>query len=460
MSPAPTRCQPPRACKSKKSRMSASEASRTPPTGTAMNHQEKTDFRLDVLPDLSLLEILWYLPLKDLVAAGRASPRLCALTRTKMRLWQTEDTLALKNYNDICDALAVAPPVDILAVAPAAPALDPLAGKLTVVPDDAANTTGLSRKLVLFTRGCVLAESVDSLIREVAQTVKRLEVDAELAWIFTSLQEANWSKLEHLQISAQELVPGGVTGAVGNLLWPQDVVLPRLQTVVVEPLYFEYSDTHRLFDISVEHFAALESLLRAHREQLDCVKLCLSQLLPLVEACSSDLHRLEVEIADNDDVAVLRRMRGLKQLKIGVDHLYPDFKLTDLLRCWVGPLEHLVLQDMIHETVVHALGAGALKRLLFLVIWSDWDDDTIRGTPGPLRHLPEALAGLPRLRSLALQVPLHVVLPDITPASIAALELLIVACECAKSRCRCAGETPSSLSLCRPRPRGLTSVAN
>ncbi|KAE8752611.1 hypothetical protein FOCC_FOCC000733 [Frankliniella occidentalis] len=305
------------------------------------------------MPDLSLLEILWYLPLKDLVAAGRASPRLCALTRTKMRLWQTEDTLALKNYNDICDVLAVAPPVDILAVAPAAPALDPLAGKLTVVPDDAANTTGLSRKLVLFTRGCVLAESVDSLIREVAQTVKRLEVDAELAWIFTSLQEANWSKLEHLQISAQELVPGGVTGAVGNLLWPQDVVLPRLQTVVVEPLYFEYSDTHRLFDISVEHFAALESLLRAHRyqpslsltahfalpfgrrclipglvfsEQLDCVKLCLSQLLPLVEACSSDLHRLEVEIADNDDVAVLRRMRGLKQLKIGVDHLYPDFK--------------------------------------------------------------------------------------------------------------------------------------
>ncbi|XP_052132534.1 uncharacterized protein LOC113208023 [Frankliniella occidentalis] len=171
---------------------------------------------------------------------------------------------------------------------------------------------------------------------------------------------------------------------------------------------------------------SLRSLLRAHSEQLDCVRIQSNGLLVhLADALPSDLRRLEFEEftlpSEAGDTAALRRTHGLKELKISTwseDELLEQasIELEHFLRA-PGPLERLELIRYFIPTLT--LGAGGLTSLQCLVL-EECNYDS----------LLEELAGLPRLRSLILcpphPRPLHEVFREITPAVIPALEVVVV----------------------------------
>ncbi|KAE8736821.1 hypothetical protein FOCC_FOCC017723, partial [Frankliniella occidentalis] len=144
---------------------------------------------------------------------------------------------------------------------------------------------------------------------------------------------------------------------------------------------------------------SLRSLLRAHSEQLDCVRIQSNGLLVhLADALPSDLRRLEFEEftlpSEAGDTAALRRTHA------------------GTLPSGPGP-PGTPRADSLFYTDAYP-GGG----------WAD------KPTECNYDSLLEELAGLPRLRSLILcpphPRPLHEVFREITPAVIPALEVVVV----------------------------------
>ncbi|XP_026293296.2 uncharacterized protein LOC113217556 [Frankliniella occidentalis] len=271
--------------------------------------------------------------------------------------------------------------------------------------------------------------SEDALIREVAKTTKSVEFFiGGLDVIFRSLKDASWGQLEHLTLSGVNL------HEQLTLLWPQDLVLPRLRTVTLLPGDGPDPD----LPYSEGRLESLRSLLRAHSEQLECVRIksYVELLAHLADALPSGLRRLEFEeFTVPSDAAALRRTHGLKELKIDIwleDELYEQacIELEHFFRA-PGQLERLELLRY-HLPSIN-LGAGGLKSLQCLVLGGCYYDSLL-----------EELAGLPRLRSLIIFCPhprpLPEVFREITPAVIPALEVVVVSDNeepCNRSPCVC-----------------------
>ncbi|XP_052129852.1 uncharacterized protein LOC127751022 [Frankliniella occidentalis] len=236
--PPPTQCQPPRACKAPRY---SEESESTPVAAVAdmeMDHHEQA-LLLPDLPDLPLLQVLSYLPDEALFALGRTCLRLAALTRTQP--WRDRPKLTL-NTEEVRDLLRVAAPPEAvwIVIADTAKTSEFCFG----VPDsyitgcldsDSRVHTSCPPRLLLME--LISVTSQDALIREVAKTTKSVEFLIEgLDVIFRSLKEASWSQLEHLTLSRVNL------HEQLTLLWPQDLALPRLRTVTLQPRYGRISD--------------------------------------------------------------------------------------------------------------------------------------------------------------------------------------------------------------------------
>ncbi|XP_052132229.1 uncharacterized protein LOC113206719 [Frankliniella occidentalis] len=374
-----------------------------------------------MLPSVPLLRVLAMLEPKDLIAAGRASPRLGALTRANTSLWKESEVWD----QDVMTLLQVIPPVDTLK-AEVEPLFSVSGEPLSVPlrPRDASGTpdptfsyprysgsvlVGRRSELVLKeSKSCYYSEFIAvSLIWELAPRLKHLEVSQLELGIFLQFLESAFC-LETLRI--RNLCTYSKNASVP---WPQDVRVPRLHTV---------SLSGRCPDRDV---TALRSLLLAHRGQLRHVDLSdLSSPLPLLDACPDNLHRLGVKVEDAEScVAVaktLHRMQGqLKELKMNFRFADADL-VQDSLASWGGPLERLEFENYYPETL-RVVGAGGLSGLQHLVLVRPRGDD-----PG---EVSAALSGLPRLRSLVLRAGLCMLPPEAfldIPAANPDLELLVV----------------------------------
>ncbi|XP_052129853.1 uncharacterized protein LOC127751023 [Frankliniella occidentalis] len=236
----PTRCQPPRACKAPRY---SEESGSTPVAAVAdmeRDHYEQA-LLLPDLPDLPLLQVLSYLPPEALFSVGRTCLRLAALTRTQP--WRGRGRLTL-NTEEVWDLLRVAAPPEVVWIdedevdKTSKKSQFSFGGSLITggcLDSDSRVHTSCPPRLLIMELVSVASE--DALMREVAKTTKGVEfrlrsVDA----IFRSLQHASWSQLEHLTLSRVNL------HEQLTLLWPQDLALPRLRTVTLQPRYGRISD--------------------------------------------------------------------------------------------------------------------------------------------------------------------------------------------------------------------------
>ncbi|XP_026272143.2 uncharacterized protein LOC113202231 [Frankliniella occidentalis] len=370
-----------------------------PETAAVMDvDQFEQPLLLPLLPDLPLLQVFAYLSPQDLFAVGRTCLRLAALTRGAWR--STTAEVRLNTYAELGDLFRVAPPVELLeldvCVSSERPAHS-LYGRFTI-----DRNTGIGSneetKLILCVESSDMPK-VASLLLELAPTVRRLDVCAELDEIFRILRQLPWSALEHLDVSGK-YVDGDELVALGAPLWPQDVVLPMLRILGVERHNEYFHST-----CSPEYLDALRSLLRAHSGQLRSVMLRLEALLPLVDACPRDLHHLRVDLLEGKgDVAVLRRLSGLKELSITMLSGYAveevDDKVENLLRTWSGPLERLELSSRcsFRTETARALGESGLKNSLQCLVLDDPDSLFINSES----ELKVALGAHPHLRTLVL----------------------------------------------------------
>ncbi|XP_052121168.1 uncharacterized protein LOC113213737 isoform X3 [Frankliniella occidentalis] len=412
-----------------------SEASgTTSEEANAMDHQEQSpsfcpQLLLD-LPDVPLLQVLSQLSPKDLFAAGRTCLRLAALTRTLP--WRERGEIKLKSIADAMDLLRVAAPLEVVCIQKTKKKIafqysgrpDPKGLVVGCLDGDRRIHTTCPPRMLCMEMPTFTSEESSSLIREVAKTAKCLEVIVDgLDVIFSLLKNASWLELEHLVVLSVHLNRKQIP------LWPQELVLPKLRSVFVDPdsIVSAYSEGS---------LKGLLSLLRAHSKQLDCVKMYSNKgrelLVHLVDdGLPSDLRRLEIKDLNASDAAALGRTHGLKELKINLNNEFILFqqvcnKLENFFRS-PCPLERLELHGF-PPLPLHVLGAGGLPSLRCLVLGESYDATypSFLSYVGTLRELPAALAGLPGLRSLILCQASPRVLQEVTPAVIPALEVVVV----------------------------------
>ncbi|KAE8749372.1 hypothetical protein FOCC_FOCC003886 [Frankliniella occidentalis] len=355
----PTRSQSPRPCAGTKDCKDSGTASEETAT-TATAHHEKPPLLLPDLPDLALLRVLSYVRPEGLFAVGRTCRRLGELTRSAQP-WHGKPELELKSCDQVRDLLRVAPPVEEWNVCRASAetwmgrAAVFLYQHVAIRDPDATRPTGVLRVVV---RGPGLPKEVASLLRDVAPTVRRLRLafSRKLDDTFGTLKDAKWSSLEHLDVTANHVVKG--------TMWPQ----------------------------------------------LRCVNVREEALLPLVDACPSDLHRLRVDLyggRGQAEVAVLRRLCGLKELRIALGKQgiiilgagfqdKDDVKVHTLLTSWTGALERLELH-WVNPLTIRALGESVIGSSLRCLVLGQPSYDRKFVT-----QLPAALAALPRLLAFVL----------------------------------------------------------
>ncbi|XP_026288644.1 uncharacterized protein LOC113213721 [Frankliniella occidentalis] len=401
----PTRSQSPRPCAGTKDCKDSGTASEETAT-TATAHHEKPPLLLPDLPDLALLRVLSYVRPEGLFAVGRTCRRLGELTRSAQP-WHGKPELELKSCDQVRDLLRVAPPVEEWNVCRASAetwmgrAAVFLYQHVAIRDPDATRPTGVLRVVV---RGPGLPKEVASLLRDVAPTVRRLRLafSRKLDDTFGTLKDAKWSSLEHLDVTANHVVKG--------TMWPQDMVLPMLHTVSLDPCRGKPKAGGGRQVFSPAYLEALRSLLRAHSGQLRCVNVREEALLPLVDACPSDLHRLRVDLyggRGQAEVAVLRRLCGLKELRIALGKQgiiilgagfqdKDDVKVHTLLTSWTGALERLELH-WVNPLTIRALGESVIGSSLRCLVLGQPSYDRKFVT-----QLPAALAALPRLLAFVL----------------------------------------------------------
>lgn len=420
----PTRSQSPRPCAGTKDCKDSGTASEETAT-TATAHHEKPPLLLPDLPDLALLRVLSYVRPEGLFAVGRTCRRLGELTRSAQP-WHGKPELELKSCDQVRDLLRVAPPVDELNVCRAwsGRAAVFLYQHVAIHDPDATRPTAVLRVVV---RGPGLPKEVASLLRDVAPTVRhlRLAFAEKLGDTFSILQDAKWSSLEHLDVTGNH-----VHGAV----WPQEMVLPMLHTLSLDPYRDEPTPGGREQVLSDAYVEALQSLLRAHSGQLRCVNVRGDALLHLfyVFPDDRDLHRLGVDFRDTikspldlssktsrasfmaqmhggraEVALMLPRLGGLKELQIvlkkeavsilGADFLDDDgCRVHTWLKSWTGALERLELH-WVDPRTVSALGKSKLGSSLRCLVLGEprYDGEFVT-------QLPAALAALPRLLAFVL----------------------------------------------------------
>ncbi|KAE8737201.1 hypothetical protein FOCC_FOCC017338 [Frankliniella occidentalis] len=136
-----------------------------------------------------------------------------------------------------------------------------------------------------------------------------------------------------------------------TLLWPQDLALPRLRTVTLQPRYGRISD----MPYSEGCLESLRSLLRVHSEQLGCVRIMsyVDLLDHLADALPSDLRRLEFEqYMAPRDAAALRRTHGLKELKLDIwsgEDARHEQTCIEITPAAIPTLEVLVVRPSLYE---------------------------------------------------------------------------------------------------------------
>lgn len=381
------------------------------------------------LPDVPLLKVLAYLRLQDLGAAGLATPRLGALTRTHSSLWRRPGKDKFESVESVADLLPVAPPTDRL--------------KLDVdcyVQGVGASFEGCDSELVVQVPA---AEDAARLIPKLAPSLRHLNIfGLEIDELFHNLKAAR--RIETLRANVL------VSEENSKLLWPKGLVLASLHTLELE------CDEDEPGEATLR---ALRSMLRA-LSGLRSLKLTSAELLPILDACPSGLRRLDVKAGEGVAKA-LRRLRGqLRELRIKMTWPWPHKEeVDDLLKSWSGPLERLELIG-VTDSPLRLDGLPSLQDLV-LHYFSHF----------PHGHcLAPTLAGLTRLRSLALlSAPPPAVLHDISCDVIPALELLVVGGigGCGRSPCHCedcpfaAKQDPVQLleALVRRAPQPLHAVS-
>ncbi|XP_026277692.1 uncharacterized protein LOC113206031 [Frankliniella occidentalis] len=393
------------------------------------------------LPDLPLLRVLSFLPMKDLSAAGTACCRLGALARAHWSLWRGKK-LGPVRAGGLWDLLRVAPPVDKLCCE------DSIANSYARCFESYES----ERSAVV--ASCLVVTTSDAfflacLIREFAPRLKHLSYSGNyLNMLYFNLQYAR--RIEILGLDC-EAINGG------RASWPQDVVLPRLHTVVISELDEEQDSD---FEPAIDAF---RSLLQAHRGRLRSVSLGGPELVPLLDALdarpsnSNNLQCLEVETGKG--VAA-----GLRPFQPVLKHLIIHWtssrttEMAKLLKSWSGPLERLDL-DSATPKMLSILGEGSLAGLRYL----DLRDISSKA------DLQWTLAGLPGLHKLVLrrchgEKSLEI-LCAMSPTIIPALELLIFksfkeeGCSKYQEDCpRVAKLAPAVKSLVRRAPLSLHCV--
>ncbi|KAE8736940.1 hypothetical protein FOCC_FOCC017604, partial [Frankliniella occidentalis] len=284
------------------------------------------------------------------------------------------------------------------------------------------------------------------LIREFTPRVKQLSYSGpDLNMLYFNLQYA--TRIELLCIDCE----GDSPELRGRPCWPQDVVLPRLHTVIFE---LNHDDIQSTLD-------AFGSLLQAHRGQLRSVWLGGSEMLPLLDVLDArpgngNLQRLKLETGEGAAERVRRFQPHLKELIVHCDERIAE--MARLFKSWSGPLERLELQGATLR-MLRVLGEGRLAGLRHLTL----------GDISSKADLQRTLAGLPRLHSLTLhrchgRKSLEM-LCNMAPTTIPALELLIFKnfqeerCSKIKEVCpRVAELVPAVKSLVGRAPRSLHCV--
>ncbi|XP_026290054.2 uncharacterized protein LOC113214793 [Frankliniella occidentalis] len=356
------------------------------------------------LRDQDLLQVLSHLHAKDLGAAGRASPRLAALTRSHPSLWKDlKGSAEFDNVEGLLSLLRVAPPVDRLYVY-----LAPYthASEVNSIRSSREWRPPIPVEVVVITATVSVPDTkcCATVLRELGRRLEEMEISGlgrGLKAIFRSLRHA--TSLRSLRLRFQSYF------SECDFRWPQALVLPRMHTVALD---FEGQGfVGRVYDCdedeedeeeNVIHYTeteptlleALRSLLLAHSQQLQHVKLQSARLLPLVDSCGSTLRQLSVEVGPWVG-AELRHLRGLNRLSVFAEDgdeadATPVRRLLQTCRCPV--LERLDL-SLCNDQLMRDLGAGALASLQCL-----W----VSGARASWRQesLEVALAGLPNLRSL------------------------------------------------------------
>ncbi|XP_052126977.1 uncharacterized protein LOC113206026 [Frankliniella occidentalis] len=409
-------------------------------------YNEPKKLTLMSLPDLPLLRVLSFLPMTDLAAAGMASCRLGELARAHWSLWRGKKLAEdehVRGAGGLWDLLRVAPPVDKLCC------VDTFAD--TSIELRCFNCYESDRSAAVVS--CLAVEtSVNTflacLVREFAPRLKHLSYcGSDVNMIYFNLQYTR--RIEILRLNF-----GSVNG--GRAHWPQDVVLPRLHTVLIGELDQNESCD---FEPSID---ALRLLLQAHRGRLRSVSVGDRELVPLLDALdarpvnSNPLQCLKV-VTGKGAAAGLRPFQPLLKHLI-IQWSKRPAEMAKLLKSWSGPLERLDL-DSPTPKMLRILGEGRLAVLRHLVL-TDISSKT---------DLQWTLAGLPGLHSLVLhychgEKSLEI-LCGMAPTIIPALELLIFnifkeeGCSTFKEDCpRVAKLAPAVKTLVRRAPLSLHCV--
>ncbi|XP_026278704.1 uncharacterized protein LOC113206705 isoform X2 [Frankliniella occidentalis] len=352
------------------------------------------------LPDVALLRLLSYLPAKDLVAAGQASPRLGALTREHMPLWRRkEGVFVFDHVEGLVDLLQVVAPVQTL-VYNLSQSQEFLA-EFSFVEPGGNQQPLVSLKVIAPNVECFKIITKKSGPRLVALEFFFFERGPEE--FFAGLQDA--TALENLTLYWGD--PDA--GARCTARWPQGVVLDRLvilnlawgRLLVADPENFG-AVTVRLPTLNSDPFQAVRSLIQAHSEKLRHAELSSWYLLPLLKPCIRNLWLLHVHSDEGVSTALqipeLRQMPELKELTINVEAFSPE--VESLLKAWPAPSDVRVLElrDCIDLAVVRGLRAGRFKTVISLEITlvGQIESDVDSG------RLEEGLQGLPNLAMLRL----------------------------------------------------------
>ncbi|XP_052126460.1 uncharacterized protein LOC113206815 [Frankliniella occidentalis] len=216
------------------------------------------------LPDVPLLQVLSLLPVRDLGAAGLASPRLAALTRTHATLWRGKETAELFYFEDV-DGL-----LDLLRVMPPVHKLKFVVRRSPIVVAQFDSFTRFSRANAFTTLALEGpdTESCAGVVRELKPHLEYLEVsgvERGVGVLFHNLLGAR--ALRTLEVRFESYF----SKCAFRWPWAPAVALPRLRTVALKS-EGEYFDGSRIRGPDPSLLDALRSLLRAHRLLTDCCR--------------------------------------------------------------------------------------------------------------------------------------------------------------------------------------------